>query len=299
IAVGRASGLPVQISHHKVAGVRNWGKSKVTLGIIEAARAEGVDVVPDQYPYTASCSRVGTIMPRWVCSSGDDEAHARLRDPKTRARIKAAVIERLKTFYGGELERIRIASSVVEPGLAGMTFAEIAAQRGAADACEDMAEFVMELARDRPASCDTMCIFHSMDEHDVERIMSYEHTIVASDGWGTDLGAGHPHPRLYGTFPRVLARYCREKGLFSIEEAIRKMTSLPAARLGLTDRGVLRVGAWADITVFDAETIMDRSTFEDPHQYPAGIDFVLVNGEVVLDHGTHTGALPGVFIPRA
>lgn len=299
IAVGRASGLPVQISHHKVAGVRNWGKSETTLGIIEAARAEGIDVVPDQYPYTASCARVGTLMPRWVCSGGEEEAHARLRDPETRARIKAAVIEQYKTFYGGELDRIRIASSVVEPGLVGMTFADIAAQRGAADVYADMAEFVMELAKDRPASCDTMCTFHSMDEHDVERIMSYEHTIIASDGWGVDLGSGHPHPRLYGTFPRVLARYCREKGLFPIEEAIRRMTSLPAARLGITDRGVLKTGAWADVTVFDPETVADLATFEDPHRYPAGIDYVLVNGKVVLDHSTHTGVLPGVFIPRS
>ncbi|MBT3379903.1 MAG: D-aminoacylase [Lentisphaerae bacterium] len=298
IAVGRASGLPVQISHHKVAGVPNWGKSEATLGVIDAARAEGIDVVPDQYPYTASCARVGTIMPRWVCSSGDEEAHARLRDPGTRAQIKEAVVKLYKSFYGGELERILIASSVIEPGLVGMTFAEIADQRGAEDVYADMAEFVLELAKDRPASCDTMCTSHSMSESDVERIMRYEHTIIASDGWGVDVGAGHPHPRLYGTFPRVLARYCREKALFPIEEAVRRMTSMPAERLGISDRGVLKAGAWADVAVFGADTIADLATFEDPHRYPVGINYVLVNGKVVLDHGTHTGVWPGVFIPR-
>ncbi|MBT7302574.1 MAG: amidohydrolase family protein, partial [Victivallales bacterium] len=126
----------------------------------------------------------------------------------------------------------------------------------------------------------------------------YEHTAIASDGWSVEFGAGHPHPRLYGTFPRVLAHYCRERLLFPLEEAVRKMTSLPAARVGIHGRGILTPGTHADITVFDPETVADRATFADPHQYPVGIDFVIVNGEIVLDHGTHTGALPGVFIPR-
>ena len=298
IQVGRASGLPVQVSHHKVSGLANWGRSVETLALIEAARAEGIDVSPDQYPYTASCARIGIILPRWVCAGSDAEARARLQDASTRSRAGAEAGALLKNVYGGELERIAIATSVIRPELAGKTFADIAVERDAADPYADMAEFVMDLAGERPASCDTMCIFHSMCEADVERIMAYEHTAIASDGWSVEFGAGHPHPRLYGTFPRVLAHYCRERLLFPLEEAVRKMTSLPAARLGIHDRGILTPGTHADITVFDPETVADRATFADPHQYPVGIDFVIVNGEIVLDHGTHTGALPGVFIPR-
>ena len=298
ISVGREGGLPVQVSHHKVSGVHNWGRSERTLAMIERARAEGIDVAPDQYPYTASCARVGTILPRWVCAGGDEQAHGRLGDPDTRARVKAEVMARYAEQFGGELDRVRIASSVVAPDLVGKTFADIALERGAPDPYADMAEFVMDLARDRPASCDTMCTFHVMCEEDVARIMSYTHTVIASDGWGVAMGSGHPHPRLYGTFPRVLGHYCRDRRLLTLEEAVRKMTSLPADRLGLADRGVIKPGAWADITLFDSGKIADLSTFEAPHRYPKGIECVMVNGEVVLEHGAHTGALPGVYIPR-
>lgn len=298
IEIGRGSGLPVEISHHKVAGVTNWGRSEATLARIEEARRQGIDISPDQYPYTASCARAGTLLPRWVCAGGDNAAQARLADPETRKTIQSAVIERFGHVYGGDLSRIRIASSAVRPDLVGQTFAEIAAARGATDVLADMAEFAMELVRERPASCDTMCVFHTMNEADVVRIMRYASTIIASDGWGVAFGAGHPHPRLYGTFPRVLGRYCREQRLFSLEEAIRKMTSRPAARLGLRHRGMLSAGAFADVTVFDPGTVNDRATFDEPHRYPDGIDVVIVNGTLVLDHGTHTGALPGVFIPR-
>ncbi|NLF17887.1 MAG: amidohydrolase family protein, partial [Lentisphaerae bacterium] len=298
IAIGRGSGLPVQISHHKVAGVSNWGRSEATLARLEKARREGLDVTPDQYPYTASCARAGTLLPRWVCAGGDAAARARLADPATRQRLRAEVVARYAHVYGNDLSRIRIASSSTRPDLVGKTFADIAAARGARDVYGDMADVAMELAGERPASCDTMCIFHTMDEADVVRILRDEHTIVASDGWGVTFGAGHPHPRLYGTFPRVLGRYCREQGLFSLEEAVRRMTAMPAARLGLRDRGVLRRGAMADITVFDPLRVVDRASFDEPHRYAEGIAVVIVNGTVVLEDGTHTGALPGVFLER-
>lgn len=298
IDIGRGSGLPVEISHHKVAGVTNWGRSEATLALMAQARREGTDVTPDQYPYTASCARAGTILPRWVCAGGDAAAQARLADPQTRQTVRAAVVARFGHVYGGDLSRIRIASSSVRPDLVGKTFADIAAARGATDVLADMAEFTMDLVRERPASCDTMCIFHTMDEADVVRIMRDAATIVASDGWGVAFGAGHPHPRLYGTFPRVLGCYCRDQRLFPLEEAVRRMTAMPAARLGLRDRGVLKLGAMADVTVFDPVAVTDRATFDEPHRYADGIDAVIVNGTLVLDHGTHTGALPGVFIPR-
>jgi len=292
ITIGRESGLPVQISHHKVAGVPNWGKSEKTLAMIQAARDEGIDAMPDQYPYTASCARVGVLMPRWVCADGDEAAHARLADPATRKEIEAVVVETLATLYDGDLTRIAIASSNVAPDLAGKSLADMATD------LEQAAELVMDLARERPASSDTMCVYHSMSEEDVVRIMQYPFTVVASDGWEASLGQDNPHPRLYGTFPRVLGLYCRDQQVLSLEDAVRKMTSLPARRLGLTDRGAIKEGAWADITVFDQHTIADNATFSDPHQYPTGIDHVIVNGCVVLDHGVHTGETPGKFVPR-
>ena len=292
IAIGRESGLPVQISHHKVSGVPNWGKSEKTLAMIQAARDDGIDVMADQYPYTASCARVGVLMPRWVCADGDEAAHARLDDPTTREEIKAAVVQTLATLYDGDLSRIAIASSSVAPELAGKSLADVTAD------LKQAAEFIMDLARERPASSDTMCVYHSMDEKDVIRIMQYPLTVIASDGWEALLGKDNPHPRLYGTFPRVLGRYCRDQQVLSLEEAVRKMTSLPARRLGVADRGIIREGACADITVFDRDTIADNATFSDPHQYPTGIDYVIVNGRVVLDHGVHTGETPGKFIVR-
>lgn len=298
IAIGRESGLPVQISHHKVSGVPNWGKSEKTLAMIQAARDDGIDVMADQYPYTASCARVGVLMPRWVCADGDEAAHARLDDPETRKEIKAALVQNLATLYDGDLSRIAIASSSVAPELAGKSLADIAEEKGFGSDLEQAAEFVMDLARERPASSDTMCVYHSMNEEDVIRIMQYPFTVIASDGWEALLGQDNPHPRLYGTFPRVLGPYSRDQQVLSLEEAIRKMTSLPARRLGLTDRGIIKEGACADITVFDRDTVADNATFSDPHQYPTGIDYVIVNGRVVLDHGAHTGETPGKFIRR-
>ena len=298
IAVGRESGLPVQISHHKVSGKPNWGRSEKTLALIQQARDDGIDVAADQYPYTASCARIGVLMPRWVCADGDEAAHKRLDDPKTRAEIKAAVVEILTVHYDSDLSRIAIASSSVAPDLAGKTLADIAAERGFGSDLSEVAQFVMDLAREHPASSDTMCVYHSMDEQDVIRIMQYPFTAIASDGWEAFLGKDRPHPRLYGTFPRVLGRYCRDESVLSLEEAVRKMTSLPAQRLGLADRGAIKKDAWADITVFDKDTIADRATFSDPHQYPAGIDYVILNGRVVLDHGVHTGETPGRLLRR-
>ena len=293
VATGRESGLPVQISHHKVSGTRNWGRSERTLSLLQQARDEGLDVTADQYPYAASCARIGVLMPRWVCADGDAAAHKRLDDPKTREEVKAAVVGTLEALYDGDLSRIVIASSSVAPELAGKTLADIAADREFGSALSEIAGFLLDLAHERPASSDTMCVYHSMHEEDVQRIMRYPFTAIASDGWEAFLGQDRPHPRLYGTFPRVLGRYCRDQNVLSLEEGVRKMTSLPAQRLGLTDRGLIKKGAWADITVFDRNTIADRATFADPHQYPVGIDYVIVNGRVVLDHGVHTGETPG------
>jgi len=298
IRIGRESGLPVQISHHKIMGIDNWGDSEMTLGLIDEARASGVDVMPDQYPYAACSTRLGILIPNWVAAGSEEQIAERFKDPKTRAAIKEEIIYTLKTRFRGELQRILISASIIDPSVVGMTLADIAKKRQADDPLDLAAELIMDLVNGRPAFADTRGVYHTMCEQDVERIMKYPHTSIASDGWGYKLNDGCPHPRNYGTFPRVLSRYCRDRKLMPLEEAIRKMTSLPARRMGFSDRGVLQEGTWADITVFNFEEIQDLATFEQPHQYPLGIDSVIVNGKLALDHGTPTGALPGIYLPR-
>ena len=299
IRIGRESGMPAHVSHHKVAGVRYHGASVRTIALIEKTRGEGFDVTADQYPYTASCGRIGLLLPQWSRGGDDDEARARFDDPEQRDSIKEHIIHTMDTRSGGDASRVMIASCNPDRSIEGKTLADISRERNRGADPEDTAETVIQIARmSHPSSSDTMCVYHTMSEEDVRRIMACPHVAIASDGWGPSRRMGVPHPRCYGTFPRALGHYCRELRLFPMEEAVRKMTWLPASRLGLKDRGVLREGAWADIVVFDPDTIADKATFEDPAQYPAGIDYVLVNGTLTIDHGEHTGQYPGRFIPR-
>ena len=299
IRVGRESGLPAHVSHHKVAGTRFHGYSGKTLGLIESARGEGLDVTLDQYPYTASCGRIGLLLPEWAQAGGGDAVAARMADPVLARRMQRHIREQIEKRYGGAPSRIVIASCSSDASLQGKTIAQIAAERNRGSSLDEAAETIMEIARlQNPADAGVMCVYHSMSEEDVRRIMAYPHTSIASDGWGPDRAMGHPHPRSFGTFPRVLGRYRRDVGLFTLEEAVRKMTSLPAARLGLADRGVLKEGAAADIVIFDPDAIADTATFDDPMRYPDGIDYVVVNGVIAIDHGEHTGALPGRFVPK-
>jgi len=298
LRIGRESGLPVHLSHHKLMGVRSHGRSGETLAVVDKARAEGMDVTLDQYPYAASCGTIQLLMPPWAGEGTEEDIQARLKDPQTRAVIGEEVARNLETGMRGFASGIVVATCPKERSIEGLSLEAIAVGRGLSATAEDAAETVLDIVSRDPRHGGCMCVYHGMSEDDVERIMRYPLTSIGSDGWAVEKGAGRPHPRLYGTFPRVLGRYCRDQGLFSLEEAIRKMTSLPAARLSLNDRGILKEGAWADLVVFDPETIIDRSTFENPHHYPAGIDYVIVNGELVMDHGRDTGATPGVFVPR-
>jgi dihydroorotase/N-acyl-D-amino-acid deacylase len=194
---------------------------------------------------------------------------------------------------------VTLAACAKDRSLEGRTLASLAQERCGSASVSDAAETVLAIAAlDHPASSRTMCVYHSISEEDVRRIMSYPHTMIASDGWGDDRAMGSPHPRCYGTFPRVLGVYCRDVGLLPLETAVHKMTGQPAARLALPDRGVLRVGAVADLVVFDPVTVADKATFDNPKQYPAGIDYVVVNGVVTIARSEHMGALPGVFVPR-
>ena len=295
IRIAGEAGIPVVLTHHKVVGAPMWGASDRTLALIDSANAAGLDVMADQYPYTATYTGISILVPAWALAGGDDAFLARVADPALRDSIVAGIIWNIENDRGGgDISRVQLARVGWDPSLEGGTLADWAVRDGLEPTPATGAELVIEAIRRGGASA----IYHVLDEGDVERIMRHPRTAVASDGRLTQPGEGHPHPRWYGTFPRVLGHYVRERGVLSLEDAVHRMTGLPADRLGLTDRGRIAEGAWADITVFDPATVIDRATFEDPHQYPEGIPFVIVNGVVVVDDGRFTEARPGRALRR-
>lgn len=296
IEIGRRARIPVVLTHHKVIGRPMWGASARTLAMVDSARRAGVDVMLDQYPYTASYTGIGVLVPAWAMADGSGAFERRLADPVLRDSIKRGIVENILTDRGGgDIARVQLAKVDWDHSLEGKTLADFAARRGIAPTPENGAELVIEMMRAGGASA----IYHVMDDGDVERIMRHPMTMIASDGRLTVPGDGQPHPRWYGTFPRVLARYVRERRVLTLEQAIAKMTGMPAARLGLADRGVMREGAYADLVVFDAAAIADKATYERPHQYPEGIDYVLVNGVAAVDGGTFTNARAGRVLRHA
>jgi dihydroorotase/N-acyl-D-amino-acid deacylase len=290
IAVGEQGGLPTQITHHKIIGTPNWGRSVDTLKLVAEARARGVDVTIDQYPYTASSTGINVLLPPWALEGRQADVAARLRDAAQRTRIKKAIVESLMYDRGGgDPKNVQIAACGWEPSLAGKNLADITRARGAEPTLEHAAETAMWIVEQGGASA----IFHAIDESDLERILRDPVTMIASDGEVPVFGRASPHPRSYGTFARVLGRYVRERRVISLAEAVRKMTSFPAQRVGLLDRGLLRAGMKADIAIWDAATIADKATFEQPHQYAVGVHSVIVNGQVVYASGAMTPARPG------
>lgn len=290
IEIGRRAGVPVVLTHHKVIGRPMWGSSERTLAMIDSARATGIDVMADQYPYTASYTGIQVLVPQWALAGGDSVFLERVDDPALHDSIVEGIIWNIENDRGGgDISRVQIAEASWDTTLEGGTLADWAVREGMPVTPRTGADLVIEAMRQGGAAG----IYHVMDESDVERIMRYPHTAIASDGRLVRPGAGHPHPRWYGTFPRVLGHYVRERGVLTLEDAVRKMTSLPADRIGLPGRGRIVEGAFADVVVFDPATIIDRATFEEPHQYPDGIAYVIVNGEVVVDAGDFTDARPG------
>jgi N-acyl-D-amino-acid deacylase len=297
IRVGREGGLPVQVSHVKAAGRPHWGRVPEALALIDAARAEGLDVMGDAYPYTASSTTMRTLLPDWVLDGGVEAMLGRLADPAARERIRAETGTAEAGLLGRGLawEDIMVAFSPSDPEASGRRLPEVARARG-----QSPVDAVMDLVlQDRGKG---YVILFQLDEEDLRRALGHPWVMVGSDGSALaatgPLAEGKPHPRSYGTFPRVLARYVREQGLLTLEAALHKMTGLPARRLGLADRGVLRPGARADVVVLDPARVADLATYAEPHRYAAGVPWVLVNGRVVVDRGEHTGALPGRVLPR-
>lgn len=298
LSIAATGGLPAHISHLKLQGASVWGRSHAVLETLNAARARGRDITWDQYPYTASCGHMQLLLPQWLQEGAPDEVRERCLEPATRARGKEELIAKLRRMYDGDGARILVATSP-EPAMAGRTLADITRSVGRSDSASDIAETVLDFVARNPKPYTTYCVYHSMNEDDVRRILRDPVTMVASDGWSIVFGQGHPHPRQYGTCPRVLGHYARDERVLPLPEAVRRMTAMPAARLGLADRGVLAEGAWADLVVFDPTGIRDMATYEMPHQYSKGLAWVIVNGQVAVDHGNPTGRLPGMFVARS
>lgn len=284
IEIGERAGVPVQIAHFKASGKNYWGKTEESLKLVEEARKMGVDVTFDQYPYTASSTGLSALLPQWAHEGGSAKLLERLRDPDIRRKIADGpeVLTR-------DLDTVVVSLAKKNPQFEGKSISEIAEIEGKLPMDE---VFDLLLAEDAQVNI----IAHGMSEDDVRRVMRSPYMMVGSDGRAVAprgiLGEGKPHPRYYGTFPRVLGHYVRE-GVISMEEAVRKMTSAPAQRLGLWDRGMLKEGFKADLALFDPEKVNDKATFTNPHAYATGIPYVIVNGKIVIDDNEHTGVLPG------
>ena len=295
IDVAEAAGVPLQLSHHKAEGQTNWGKVETTLAMADASRGRGMDVQTDQYPYAAFMTALSIqVLPRWALAGAVEETAAKLADPSVRARIAAEMRQTHPDWddlsAGSFWDNIQIGVCRGRPKIQGCTIAALAREAGVPPI-----EYVLELLAGVEGY--VSAVNFAMGAPDIARVMRYPWTSIGSDGVGTHPGgaggADRIHPRAYGTFPRVLGHYVRELGVLSEAEAVHKMTGLPAARLGLRDRGLLRPGAHADITIYDPATIADRATFDEPHQYAAGIRAVLVNGRVALENEQPKGALHG------
>ena len=296
LEIGRRARIPVVLTHHKAVGRLMWGKSVVTLGMVDSARKAGTDVMIDQYPYTASSTSLNVLVPPWALAGGNAQLRARLENPVLKDSIIRGVIEYLLNDRGGgDLRRVQFSRVRWDSTLNGKTLYDLVARTHREPTVENAAPIVLDAVLKGGGSM----IYHIIDEGDVKRIMAHPQTMIASDGRLNRLNDGSsPHPRAYGTFPRVLGKYVREDKVLSLESAVNKMTGMPAMRLGLSDHGCLRVGCSANVTVFSAERVKDVGSFEDPHHYPEGIPFVIVNGVVVLDDGRFTENRPGQVLKR-
>ncbi|MCS6816782.1 MAG: D-aminoacylase [Blastocatellia bacterium] len=289
IRIAREAGIPAQINHHKVVGAAQFGWSRRTLELIDAARAEGLDIKHDLYPYTASSTGSSILFPQWALAGGARAFAERIADPQTRARIEREMRAIFRERAGQDLRSIQFRTVPSAPQYNGKTLADMVRDRGLPPTIESGIQVVIELQLAGGFSA----IYHSMDEEDVKRIMQHPWAMFETDGDLVGYGEGFPHPRSYGAFPRVLARYVRELKVLTLEEAIRRMTSLSAAQIGQFERGVIREGMYADIVVFDPERIQDLATYTDPHRYSVGVVHLLVNGVLVIRNAALTGEKPG------
>jgi N-acyl-D-amino-acid deacylase len=301
IQVGKGAGIRVDIIHMKIAHRKLWGRVDEIIKMVQAARDAGHDIQANVYPYTAGQNNLSSIVPPWAHDGGREKMVERLRDPAARRRMRTEVLNGLPNWYNHYL--------ATGDGWAGMLLVSLKSERNKPFQGKRMSELIQarggnaadilfDVLIEEDGSVPTVFFHHS--EQDMQLVMKQPWTSIGSDGSAVSpdgpTGRSHPHPRYYGTFPRVLGRYARDLKVVTLPEAVKKMTSMNADRIGIKDRGRLREGMWADVTIFDPVTVIDRATFENPHQYPVGINYVIVNGVVTLDNDRHTGALAGRVI---
>ncbi|MBI1787083.1 MAG: amidohydrolase family protein [Acidobacteria bacterium] len=302
IEIGRRARVPVDIIHLKIAEHKLWGQMPELIASIANARARGEQVEAHVYPYRAGQNNLATILPPWAHEGGTKALLARLKDPAQRPRLEREILNGIpgSNWYNhftatGSWEGMLLVSlsNPEYKKFEGRRMSDAIAALGKAPV-----DALFQVLLDNGGSVPTVYFHHSED--DMRYALKQPFVSIGSDGTAVKtegpLARGNPHPRYYGTFPRVLGRYVREEKILSLEEAVRKMTSANAAKIRIYDRGLLRPGQWADATVFDAATILDHATYEKPHQYASGVEYVLVNGKVVLEKGRHTGSRPGAIL---
>ena len=295
IRIGREAEIPVQIQHHKAMGVAQFGWSANTLAMIDSANASGLDVRHDLYPYTAGSTGSSVIFPPWALAGGQDSLVARVNDPAVRPQVEEGMRDRLvNEWVGDDLNRIQFRTVPSAPEFDGKTLADYAAAQGLPNTVASGIQMGIELQLAGGFSA----IYHVMDEGDVQRIMRHPLATFQTDGDPVGYGEGFPHPRSYGAFPRILARYVRDLGVLTLEEAIHKMTRLSMDRLGQAERGSIAEGMIADLVVFDPETIQDNADYVQPHQFSTGIETMIINGTLVIDGMALTGERPGTVLTR-
>ncbi|MFI5129512.1 MAG: amidohydrolase family protein [Chitinophagales bacterium] len=289
LTIGREAKIPVEISHFKLSGQHNWGRSKETVPMIEAARKEGIEVTIDQYPYTASSTSISTLIPDEILADGQDSIRARLQRPAVKKYVVDFMLMRLKKRKLKHFSYAVVSSYAPDSTYNGKSIEQINLMKGRKHKVKEEAQTIIDLMMTGGAGA----VFHGMSDEDVKRIMKYPFNMFASDASIRVLNAGVPHPRGYGTNARVLSKYVRDEKVLSLEEAVRRMTSLPAQKFQLKDRGLLKEGMAADIVIFDEKEVKDVSTFEKPHAYSRGFHYVIVNGMLTVDNEKHIGTRAG------
>jgi N-acyl-D-aspartate/D-glutamate deacylase len=299
--VGKGADIPVDIIHMKIAHKKLWGRVNEIIAMVQKARDEGYRIQANVYPYTAGQNNLSSIIPPWAHDGGRAQMVERLRDPAARRRMHDEILNGLPNWYNHYL--------ATGDGWAGMILVSLNNERNKPFQGKRMSDLIkarggdpvnvlFDVLIEEDGSVPTVFFHHS--EPDMQLVMKQPWTSIGSDGAAVSIdgptGQSHPHPRYFGTFPRVLGRYARDLKVITLPDAVKKMTSMNAEKIGIKDRGRLREGLWADITIFDADRVADRATFENPHQYPVGIEYVVVNGVVTIDHERHTGALSGRVI---
>jgi N-acyl-D-amino-acid deacylase len=290
--IAREARIRAEISHIKLSGKQNWGQPEKVIAAIERARAEGLDITHDQYGYTASSTGISQLVPEHAREGG--KFKERLADPEQKAKIVAEMKEKLRRGQREDYSYVMIAEYGRDRSLNGLNVVQAARKKRGSDSLDDQIELVLEIQANGGASA----VFHGINENDLQAFLKHPNTMFASDSGIRRWKQGVPHPRGYGNNARILARYVRDLQVLRLEDAVRRMTSLPASTFRLKDRGGLREGAWADIVVFDPKSVQDKATFDDPHQYAVGFAHVLVNGVEVVSNDSHTRARPGKVVRR-